>query len=77
MSASLRKRPKCCVAARRRYVPIADIAGIPVRRPQSLIRWSISRLGECVLNDLMLLACELHRTQLVGELGDLASEAER
>jgi hypothetical protein len=26
MSASLRKRPKCCVAAKRRYVPTADIA---------------------------------------------------
>jgi hypothetical protein len=25
MSASLRKRPKCCVAAKRRYVPQADI----------------------------------------------------
>ena len=24
MSASLRKRPKCCVAAKRRYVPIPD-----------------------------------------------------
>src|SRR5262245_3485259 len=25
MSASLRKRPKCCVAGKRRYVPQADI----------------------------------------------------
>src|SRR5262249_13374796 len=25
MSASLRKRPKCCVAATRRYVPLGDI----------------------------------------------------
>ena len=26
MSASLRKRPKCCIAAKRRYVPIADVS---------------------------------------------------
>src|SRR3984893_5062920 len=26
MSASLRKRPKCCVAAKRRYVPLADVS---------------------------------------------------
>src|SRR5215470_11191346 len=35
MSASLRKRPKCCVAAKRRYVPIATFQDLRSRLTSS------------------------------------------
>jgi hypothetical protein len=37
----------------------------------------VFRLGEGVLDDLMILARELHRPELVSDLRDLAGEAER
>jgi len=45
MSASLRKRPKCCGATKRRYVPCVDGSGL-ARRIFTSQAWSVQPLGE-------------------------------